>query len=120
MLAWFTSDADCRDYLEWLRWPDGFLCSERGHVRGWRLVTVDGCARAARTAISDGWHDLRSDPDAVDGVVHRLLVVRDVQGPNLGACPAADLGDRLISDRVGDVAPAAVRTGPTGSCFPAR
>ena len=32
LLAWFTSDADCRDYLEWLRWPDGFLCSECGHV----------------------------------------------------------------------------------------
>ena len=57
--------------------------------------------------IGDGWHDLRSDPDAVDGVVQRLLVVRDGQGRDLGACPAADLGDRLVSDRVGDVAPAA-------------
>jgi len=25
--AWFGTDADCLDYLDWLRWPDGFaLC----------------------------------------------------------------------------------------------
>jgi hypothetical protein len=23
-LAWFGTDGDCLDYLEWLRWPDGF------------------------------------------------------------------------------------------------
>ena len=34
LLGWFTSDADCRDYLEWLRWPDGFLCSEPGFADG--------------------------------------------------------------------------------------
>jgi hypothetical protein len=21
--SWFATDADCLDYLEWLRWPDG-------------------------------------------------------------------------------------------------
>jgi hypothetical protein len=26
LLAWFPSDADCLDYLEWLRWPKGFGC----------------------------------------------------------------------------------------------
>ncbi|MDT5023606.1 MAG: hypothetical protein QOE61_32 [Micromonosporaceae bacterium] len=34
-LAWFRFDVDCRDYLEWLRWPDGFVC------------TVDGCGCGA-------------------------------------------------------------------------
>lgn len=24
--AWFPSDAACLDYLDWLRWPDGFHC----------------------------------------------------------------------------------------------
>jgi hypothetical protein len=24
--SWFPTDADCRDYLEWLRWPGGFVC----------------------------------------------------------------------------------------------
>jgi len=24
--AWFSTDADCLDYLQWLRWPAGFVC----------------------------------------------------------------------------------------------
>lgn len=24
--AWFATDAACRAYLDWLRWPDGFVC----------------------------------------------------------------------------------------------
>ena len=35
--AWFQTDADCLDYLEWLRWPTGFVCPECGHAGGWRL-----------------------------------------------------------------------------------
>ena len=35
--AWFRTDADCRDYLEWLRWPEGFVCPRCGHEGGWRL-----------------------------------------------------------------------------------
>ena len=35
--SWFTTDADCLDYLEWLRWPEGFVCPDCGHAGGWRL-----------------------------------------------------------------------------------
>jgi len=35
--AWFRTDADCPDYLEWLRWPGGFTCPSCGHGAGWRL-----------------------------------------------------------------------------------
>lgn len=35
--AWFRTDADCLDYLEWLRWPEGFICPECGQRGGWRL-----------------------------------------------------------------------------------
>ena len=35
--AWFRTDADCLDYLEWLRWPAGFVCPRCGHGGGWRL-----------------------------------------------------------------------------------
>ena len=35
--AWFRTDADCLDYLEWLRWPEGFICPECSHGEGWRL-----------------------------------------------------------------------------------
>lgn len=33
---WFPDDAACLDYLEWLRWPDGFVCFKCGGVGGWR------------------------------------------------------------------------------------
>ena len=35
--SWFGTDADCFDYLEWLRWPDGVLCPSCGSAGGWRL-----------------------------------------------------------------------------------
>jgi transposase-like protein len=43
--AWFSTDADCLDYLEWLRWPAGFVCSSCAHIGGWRLA--DGRLRCA-------------------------------------------------------------------------
>lgn len=54
--AWFVSDADCRDYLEWLRWPDGFVCPRCTQLGGWRLG--DGrfeCAScSARSSVTAG------------------------------------------------------------------
>jgi len=54
--AWFRTDADCLDYLEWLRWPAGFVCPECGHASGWRLG--DGrfeCAQCrARRSVTAG------------------------------------------------------------------
>jgi transposase-like protein len=56
MMAWFPTDADCLDYLEWLRWPDGFVCPRCGHYGGWRLT--DGrfwCAGCGgRTSVTAG------------------------------------------------------------------
>lgn len=56
LLAWFGTDVDCRDYLEWLRWPDGFVCAECAYAGGWRLA--DGrwmCARCGhRTSVTAG------------------------------------------------------------------
>lgn len=35
--AWFSTDAACLDYLEWLRWPNGFtVCPACGAAGGWR------------------------------------------------------------------------------------
>lgn len=54
--AWFATDADCLDYLEWLRWPHGFVCARCGHAEGWRLG--DGrfkcTACNARTSVTAG------------------------------------------------------------------
>ncbi|MGH9278643.1 MAG: IS1595 family transposase, partial [Acidimicrobiales bacterium] len=54
--AWFATDADCLDYLEWLRWPEGFVCPRCGHVVGWPMA--DGRFRCGacdgRTSVTAG------------------------------------------------------------------
>src|SRR5665647_1748807 len=54
--SWFATDAACLDYLEWLRWPDGFVCPRCENVGGWRVS--DGsfkCTRCkAQTAVTAG------------------------------------------------------------------
>ena len=53
--SWFQTDADCSDYLEWLRWPTGFACPACGHG-GWRLgdgrFMCSGCG--GRTSVTAG------------------------------------------------------------------
>jgi transposase-like protein len=56
-LSWFRLDVDCRDYLEWLRWSEGFVCTvDDCGGGGWRLG--DGrfmCAECgARTSVTAG------------------------------------------------------------------
>ena len=54
--AWFGTDADCLDYLEWLRWPAGFRCMACGHRDGWRLsdrrFECAGCRTRTSTTAS--------------------------------------------------------------------
>jgi transposase-like protein len=56
MQAWFRKDADCLDYLAWLRWPVGFVCPSCGHAGGWQLADDRfECSRChARTSITAG------------------------------------------------------------------
>ena len=37
LLAWFPDDEACLDYLDWLRWREGWRCPACGCERGWRL-----------------------------------------------------------------------------------
>lgn len=55
-LAWFGSDDDCLDYLEWLRWPDGFVCPDCDHPRGWSLGDgrFECTACHSRTSVTAG------------------------------------------------------------------
>ena len=50
--SWFTTDEDCLDYLEWLRWPDGFVCPVCGLSGGWRLGDGRWRCGACRAATS--------------------------------------------------------------------
>ena len=112
--SWFATDADCLDYLEWLRWPDGFACPACGGS-GWQLG--DGrfeCAGCGLADLGDSGHDLRPDADAADGLVHGVLAVRDPEGRRLGAEPAARAGHRLLPDRLGDARPATLGAGAPG------
>jgi len=55
-MAWFPTDGDCLDYLEWLRWPERFVCPDCGQTGGWRLgdgrFMCAGCG--ARTSVTAG------------------------------------------------------------------
>src|SRR5438477_11453603 len=90
--AWFRTDADCLDYLEWLRWPGGFTCPSCGPAAGWRLG--DGryeCAAChGRASVTAGTiFDRTRTPLTV--WVHGVLAVRhpvgfqnSAAGPDLG------------------------------------
>ena len=54
--AWFRTDADCLDYLEWLRWPGEFVCPDCAHAGGWRLGDgrFECAACASRTSPTAG------------------------------------------------------------------
>jgi transposase-like protein len=55
-LAWFGTDDACRDYLAWLRWPEGFVCDRCGNLGGW--IVGDGrwkcTACSHRTSVTAG------------------------------------------------------------------
>ncbi len=38
-LNWFDSEEKCREYLEWIRWPEGFKCPKCGHTEFNRTQT---------------------------------------------------------------------------------
>jgi len=47
--SWYPTDAACLDYLDWLRWPEGFWCPLCRGQTGWKLP--DGrwsCGRCGR------------------------------------------------------------------------
>jgi hypothetical protein len=54
--SWFATDADCLDFLDWLRWPGGFVCPKCGLGGGWAVA--DGrykCAACGkRTSVTAG------------------------------------------------------------------
>nr|WP_326832363.1 IS1595 family transposase [Arthrobacter sp. AQ5-05] len=58
--AWFRSDADCVDYLDWLRWPDGFVCPWCADVGDWGVVPgmhrCAGCRRRVSVVAGTVFH----------------------------------------------------------------
>ena len=62
-LKWFQSEADCRDYLEWIRWPDGFTCPHCGGKKSWRtnrgLLKCGACGRQPSATVGTVFEDTR-------------------------------------------------------------
>lgn len=55
LLDWFQCEKDCREYLEWVRWPDGFMCPNCGGRKAWRtdrsLWHCAGCKRQTSVTV---------------------------------------------------------------------
>jgi transposase-like protein len=64
LLAWFPDEGACQDYLEWLRWPDGFRCPRCAEPAGWRLGTgrweCAACGRQASVTAGTIFHRSRT------------------------------------------------------------
>jgi transposase-like protein len=64
VLAWFPDDAACLDYLDWLRWPDGFCCPHCESTLGWRLAdarwSCGGCSRRVSATAGTIFHGTRT------------------------------------------------------------
>ena len=62
--AWFPDDEACVDYLDWLRWPEGFRCPRCGASRGWRTAdgrwSCGGCARRVSATAGTIFHRTRT------------------------------------------------------------
>lgn len=62
--AWFDEDWKCLDYLDWLRWPDGFKCPHCGADHGWREPDrrwrCGGCDRHVSATAGTIFHGTRT------------------------------------------------------------
>lgn len=94
---WFPDDDACLDYLEHLRWPDGFVCPECGCGEGWRISQrrMWMCAACQRkTSVTAGTIFHRSHT-AID-LVRRGMVRHVDQERGLGAGAAEPARVRLV------------------------
>ena len=62
-LEWFASEEDCALYLEWIRWPDGFVCPQCQGTKAWRtdrgLWHCQGCQRQSSATAGTVFEDSR-------------------------------------------------------------
>src|SRR5664280_2568112 len=116
--GWFDEDGKCLDYLDWLRWPDGFVCPRCVSDHGWRAPDLRwrcaGCDR--RVSVTAGTiFDKTRTPLTVWFTAAWLLV--NSRDRRLGHPATPGDGAGLGPDRVGDTAPlpdgdGATRSGP--------
>ena len=87
--TWFRSDDDCVDYLDWLRWPDGFVGPWRARVGDWSAWPAYTAA-AASAGVTHEAHNVSASGQpahvSLPGV-HRLfsLTKRVLDGTHQGS-----------------------------------
>ena len=63
-LEWFPDDSSCVEFLERLRWPNGFVCPLCGWSQGWRIAdgrfSCGGCARKVSVTSGTIFHGTRT------------------------------------------------------------
>ncbi len=64
LLAWFPDDEACLDYLDWMRWGEGWRCPACACERGWRLGSgrreCADCGRQASVTAGTIFHRTRT------------------------------------------------------------
>lgn len=62
--AWFPDDAACLDYLEWLRWPGGFVCPKCNAPGHWQMADgrfwCERCRRRVSATMGTIFHRTRT------------------------------------------------------------
>ena len=62
-LDWFSVEDDCAAYLEWIRWPGGFVCPKCSDTKAWRtdrgLWHCQGCQRQTSVTVGTVFEDSR-------------------------------------------------------------
>jgi hypothetical protein len=62
--TWFNEDWKCLDYLDWLRWPEGFVCPWCASPEGWRAPDrrwrCAGCDRRVSATAGTIFHGTRT------------------------------------------------------------
>lgn len=122
-LAWFPDDADCLDYLDWIRWKDGVECLSCHGFKGWRIKNGQWWCDACRNRISStagtifhhartpltvwfaaAWH-LTADQNGVSAkTLHRILGFGSYQTAwamlNRFRCAISHAGHDMLSGHV--------------------
>ncbi|AOU97705.1 hypothetical protein BI364_06795 [Acidihalobacter yilgarnensis] len=63
-MAWFSDDAACLDYLDWIRWKDGFECPSCHGSKGWRMKNKQVVVQCVpQSSLIYRRHDLYTMPE---------------------------------------------------------